>query len=149
MRKKLEDKVAPEPGPCGGATVWNAWPRRHWCKMTEEEVAMYLLAGKEIQKEWRWPDHKVAWKPPFPFAFQPLPGHEDGVLTVRFHGKCPWVKKMNRKESPMIDSALKGTKRRVAAKPKRRGEGKDGTHGTAQSDDDGAARGYHSKGRGA
>jgi len=114
MAKHPLDKVAPEPGPCRGNTIWNLWPRRHWCRMTDEEAALYLLSGRQAYKDWDWPNHEQSWYPPFDMAFQ----REDGLYNIQYNSRCRWAKKSKRKENvePMNNGEHhNGTKRRDAA----------------------------------
>ncbi len=47
-----EDKTAPPDGRCGGRGIWNLVPRRHWCRMSDAEVAVHVLAGEPIYDKW-------------------------------------------------------------------------------------------------
>lgn len=98
----VKDIETPPPGPCGGRTVWNKWPRRHWCKLSDEDVAFLLLSGGVVLETWTQKiegnmEREDAWEPPFLIALR----QPDGRLSaVCYHSKCRWVKESPQQETP-------------------------------------------------
>ena len=86
--RKIAQSKAPAKGPCGGDGIWYLEPARHWCKMTDAEVALFLLGGGELHEKWgaanfdkAWLDGTIALK------------KDDGYKSVVLNSKCRWAKK--------------------------------------------------------
>lgn len=95
----VRDKDAPDPGPCGGTTIWSFMPRRHWCEMTEADVAMHLLSGHEIKDVWNPEDREDAWingTLVLSWKAKDTPDsnwEKNKYYSVVLHSKCRWKKK--------------------------------------------------------
>ena len=79
----------PEPGPCGGTGIWYLAPARHWCKMTDAEVALFLLGGGELHERWSQADFDKAWLE----GTIGLRMEDRSFKSVVLNSKCRWKKK--------------------------------------------------------
>lgn len=79
--------LPPPDGPCGGVGIWDLVPPRHWCRLTDEEVALHLLGGLPVHDTWNWPQDAKAWEPRHRIVFKRGPHY----MSVVYNTKCRWV----------------------------------------------------------
>ena len=88
-RKNRKQKEPPLTGPCGGMGIWYLEPARHWCRMSEAEVALFILGGGELHERWGQANSDKAWLE----GTIALRMEDRSFKSVVLNSKCRRVKK--------------------------------------------------------